>query len=475
MSIIIKGGSSSDLASVKPASTTPLATDPALVVSLSPNSAASSISGTVTANQGTPNSIGNSWPVEVTDGTNILGTAAHPLRVDPTGTTTQPISAASLPLPTGAAQDATVSALQVSQGSTTSGEKGTLIQGAVTTAAPTYTTAQTSPLSLTTAGALRTDASATTQPISGTVTATQATGTNLHTVVDSGTVTANIGTTNGLALDATVSGLQVSQGSTTSGEKGSLIQGAVTTASPAYTTAQTSPLSLTTAGALRTDASATTQPVSGTVTVTQATGTNLHTVLDSGTLTSITNPVTVAQATPANLQATVTQQTITKGTQGATGVTTQDLKDAGRNVSTLFMVLPVVTTATDTLQSLTGYKSGAAVGATTTPAVVTAAKTLRLTSAVLTYVGIATAGSAKFSLRANTGGVVAIGSPLVANWVLGTDGATAGFSSSLNVLFPDGLEFAAGTGIGISVVGLSTTQTLAATGFAQITIYGFEY
>jgi hypothetical protein len=81
----------------------------------------SPISGTVTANQGTPNSVANSWPVEVTDGTNVLGTSSHPLRIDPTGTTTQPISgtvtanagsgtfaisAASLPLPTGAATSA---------------------------------------------------------------------------------------------------------------------------------------------------------------------------------------------------------------------------------------------------------------------------------------------------------------------------------------------------------------------------------
>lgn len=41
------------------------------------------------------------------------------------------------------------------QGSTTSGQTGPLVQGAVTTSAPTYTTAQTSPLSLTTGGSLR--------------------------------------------------------------------------------------------------------------------------------------------------------------------------------------------------------------------------------------------------------------------------------------------------------------------------------
>lgn len=50
----------------------------------------------------------------------------------------------------------TVTASGVAQASTTSGQTGTLIQGAVTTGLPTYTTAQTDPLSLTTAGQLRT-------------------------------------------------------------------------------------------------------------------------------------------------------------------------------------------------------------------------------------------------------------------------------------------------------------------------------
>lgn len=43
--------------------------------------------------------------VEITDGTNILGTSTHPVRIDPTGTTVQPISAISLPLPTNAAEE----------------------------------------------------------------------------------------------------------------------------------------------------------------------------------------------------------------------------------------------------------------------------------------------------------------------------------------------------------------------------------
>jgi hypothetical protein len=51
---------------------------------------------------------------------------------------------------------ATLAALAVAQGSTTLGQSGTLIQAAATTAAPTYTNGQTSPLNMTTAGSLRT-------------------------------------------------------------------------------------------------------------------------------------------------------------------------------------------------------------------------------------------------------------------------------------------------------------------------------
>jgi len=336
-----------NVATVKAASTAAVATDKALVVAISPN---------------------NTVPVSLTS-TTITGSVAV------TGTVTANIgTSGSLAL------DASVTGLQVSQGSTTSGQKGGLSLGAVTTGSPTYTTAQTSPLSLTTAGALRVDASATTQPVSGTVAisgtvpvsgtvaATQSgtwtvqPGNTANTVawkVDgsavtqpisgsvsisgtptiSGTVTANIGTSGSLALDATVSTmsgklpatlgqkvmasslavaiasdqsaipasqsgtwtvqpgntpntvawkvdgsavtqpvsgtitanigtigtiatqatlalLPLAQGSTTSGQSGPLMQGAVATASPTYTSGQTSPLSLDTTGALRVNVTA---------------------------------------------------------------------------------------------------------------------------------------------------------------------------------------------------------------------------
>lgn len=161
-----------------------------------------------------------------------------------------PVSAASLPLPTGAATSAN---------QTNASQKTQIVDGSGNVIASTTNALNvdvinfpaTQPVSGTITVVQPTGTNLHAVIDSGTITVTQATGTNLHAVVDSGTITANIGTTNGLALDASVTGLQVSQGSTTSGEKGTLTMGAVTTAAPTYTTAQTSPLSLTTTGALR--------------------------------------------------------------------------------------------------------------------------------------------------------------------------------------------------------------------------------
>lgn len=117
-------------------------------------------------------------------------------------------------------------------------------------------------------------------------------GTNIKTLLVDGssnlkvavqnTITANIGTSGSLALDASVTAQNLAQGSTTSGQVGTLVQGAVTTSAPSYTTAKTSPLSLTTAGALRVDGSAVTQPVSGTVTATQSTASSLNALVAQG-------------------------------------------------------------------------------------------------------------------------------------------------------------------------------------------------
>lgn len=97
------------------------------------------------------------------------------------------------------------------------------------------------------------------QIVTGTLIVTQATGTNLHVVVDSGTITANIGTTNGLALDATLTKLTIPPGTAIGTNTGAMIMGSVTTNAPAYTTGQINPINMTVTGRVRTSAS----PVDG--------------------------------------------------------------------------------------------------------------------------------------------------------------------------------------------------------------------
>ena len=204
-----------------------------------------------------------------------------------------------------------------------------------------------------------------------------------------------------------------------------------------------------------------TQPVSLTTLPTLAAGTN---VIGNVGITAGTNSI-----------GTVQPPAITKGTQGAVGMTTQDLKDAGRNPVHYYTVIPVLTSATDTLQSLTGTKAGATVTATTTPAVVTAGKTLRVTRVAATYIATATAGYGIARLRFNTAGVVAITSPIAATIAVGAGTpATAGSSGYGEVTITDGWEFAAATGIGISVQGFAAA-TATAVGYMFVSVVGYEY
>lgn len=193
-----------------------------------------------------------------------------------------------------------------------------------------------------------------------TTTVTQTTGTNLHTVVDSvtGTVTVtgavNIGntvnvTSTTLALDSSVNGLLQLQSVASTNVKGPMVQGVVGTSSPSFTNGNTNPLSLTTAGALRTDSSAVTQPISGSVTVVQATASSLNAQVvgsvasaatDSGNPVKIggifntTQPtVTTGQRVDAQMTARGAQ-IIAKGVDGFTIDNTAFTANAGTNLNT---------------------------------------------------------------------------------------------------------------------------------------------
>ena len=249
-------------------------------------------SGTITS----VTAITNALPA----GTNVIGHVV----VDTAPTTA--VTIASLPsgavtnAGTFAVQDTVLDAALVSQGTALGTIKTAMVAGSVTTASPTYTTGQINPLSLDTTGALRVNVTA---GGAGGGVVTQATGTNLHVVVDTAPTTAvtiaslpsgavtNAGTfaVQDTVLDAAI----VSQGTALGSIKQQMIAGSVTTAAPTYTTGQINPLSLDTTGALRVNVTA---GGAGGGVVTQATGTNLHTVVDSGTVTAVT---AITNALPA--------------------------------------------------------------------------------------------------------------------------------------------------------------------------------
>lgn len=346
-------------------------------VSVSNFPATQPISGTVTALQGTspwvisaaslPLPTGASTSALQTTGNSSLSSidgkvpsnltvTATRLLVDGSGVT-QPISAVSLPLPTGASTSAlqttgntslssidgkipsnltvtstrllvdgsgvtqpvsgTVAvsnfpATQPVSGTVAATQSGTWnitnISGTISlpTGAATESTLSTLngkvPSGLTvTSTRLLVDGSGVTQPISGSVSVSNFPATQAVTQSGAWSVTANAGTnlnTSLLALDTSVNGILRAQGSTTSGQSGPLVQGAVTTAAPTYTTAQTSPLSLTTAGALRVDSSGSTQPISGTVAATQS---GAWTTGRTWTLASGTDSVAAVQSGTWNI------------------------------------------------------------------------------------------------------------------------------------------------------------------------------
>jgi len=207
---------------------------------------------------------------------------------------TQPVSAASLPLPSGAATSALQTQPGVDIGDVTinnaAGAASVNIQdggNSITvdgTVAISGSVAVTGPLT-------DTQLRAAAVPVSGTFfQATQPV---------SGTITANIGTSGSLALDATLAKLTVTQGAALGTNTQAMVGGSVTTAAPAYTTGQISPLNLTTEGALRTDNSSwfgSTAPTVG-----SKTSANSIPVV----IASDQADVGVKQATAANLNAQV--------------------------------------------------------------------------------------------------------------------------------------------------------------------------
>ena len=185
---------------------------------------------------------------------------------------------------------------------------------------------------------------------------------------------------------------------------------------------------------------------------------------------------TVSQATPANLQATVTQQTLTKATQGATGVTTQDLKDAGRSSRTITLDSFAVAATTETLNTMS-YSTDNGTPTTGTSYTVTAAKRFRIqaiTLALHTIAGNTVAVGVIVRIRVNNGGAAIVTSPMQFIAVIPGVASANGGSQAVSIPIPDGYELVAGAGLGVTTTCAGFVATTNAPK-VNVTIMGYEY
>lgn len=194
------------------------------------------------------------------------------------------------------------------------------------------------------------------------------------------------------------------------------------------------------------------------------------------TLAAVTLISDIRQATAANLNATVTQQAITKATQGTTGVTTQDLKDAGRSARTITLDSFNVAVTAETLMTMS-FSSDNGTLTTGTSYTVTTGKRFRLQSIIAsthTITGNTTLANVIVRVRANNVGAALISSPIqFIQPIYGTASVNQAAIHSA-IAIPDGWEFIGGAGIGITVACAGFVATTAAPK-VNITIIGYEY
>lgn len=214
-----------------------------------------------------------------------------------------------------------------------------------------------------------------------------------------------------------------------------------------------------------------TQPVSGTVTTTPPSNASAN-VAQFGASNVVTGTGAGGAGIPrvtvsSDSNVVVTPPTLTKATQGVTGFSTQDLKDAGRVLKT-YTASAVVGVTTEALVTLTPYADLVAGGAATTFAV-TAGKRLRLQAIVVTWRNnTAAAGGVTIRLRL-LAGTVLVSSPVQASLNTTTALATIGSGATQELILPDGLELS-----GTMQFGLTQLAVGAVVGF-DIHVIGYEY
>jgi hypothetical protein len=375
-------------------------------------------------------------PVSIASAVAVTGTfwqATQPVSGTVTanaGSGTFAISAASLPLPSGAATETTLAAISTK----------TLAAGQATMANSSPVVLASNQSAIPVSGTFW----QATQPISGTVTANVS-----GTVPVSGTFWQATQPVSGTFWQATqpVSGtVTANAGSGTFAVSGTFWQA-------------TQPVSI-----------AATVAVSGPVTDAQLRASAVPVSLASMPSTPVTG--TFWQATqPVSGTVTITPPTLTKGTQGATGISTQDLKDAGRTQFSAATVIGGVTcVTTEAMLSMVPVRAGVASGAATTIAV-TSGKTLRLTAIVFSSRSSSAAVlSARCALRMNPNGAAIASSPILA--IASTTQQAAALAEAGDtcvIALPDGIEISGTQQVGLSQVCSATT------GVVYASLIGFEY
>lgn len=166
----------------------------------------------------------------------------------------------------------------------------------------------------------------------------------------------------------------------------------------------------------------------------------------------------------------VTAPALTKGTQGANGFSTQDLKDAGRvQFSCATVIAGVAGVAVEAVLNMVALRDGVAAAGATTFAV-TAAKRLRLTHIVVGFISTAAAVvSVRAALRINPAGAAIVTSPIIVPIAIPSAPAVIQQGGFAAVPLPDGFEFSGAHQFALSHIGSVATYTLWAA------LIGFEY
>jgi hypothetical protein len=336
-----------------------------------------------------------------------------------------------------------------------------------------------------------------TQPISGTVTTTPPANASSNVAQIAGTTTVTAGVSGLLAIGGNVANAVTATANPVP------IGGVFTTTPATLTTGQTATFQFTAAQNAKHDLTtiAGTAPTTvgkldikgadGDVFVRQATGTNLHAVLDTTSTTAVTqatgtnlhavldttSTTAVTQATAANLNATVTQQTLTKGTQGATGISTQDLKDAGR-ASVMYTASVASTAVAETLITLT-KSVGLAATTTCSSCTITTGKTFRIqaiTATVRNSTGTTASAVVTLNLRAAVAGATTTASPLQMHYISTVPASTVP-TVLPTMLIADGFEIASNGATntwGLTIIHPQWVTASVVVTF-DITLIGYEY